>query len=125
MAVWRARFYHFRALRTGTQRSQNLSSPARLEPTGSNLAGVLHLLLTDRPELFGQAREPIAQVVPDIGTLQVRTGGDQMRVVFESSAGELNLKDLGTGVEQLLMTLVVGLTEKAPSTMLIEEPETG
>jgi hypothetical protein len=47
-----------------------------------------------------------------------------MRVVFASSAGELNLKDLGTGVEQLLMTLVVGLTEQAPLTLLIEEPET-
>lgn len=124
MIAWRSRFYHFRALRTGTQRSQDLSSPDKLDPTGSNLAGVLHYLATDRRHLFEQARDLIAQVVPDIGMLQVRTGGNQLRVVFESGAGELNLKDLGTGVEQLLMTLVVGLTEAPPFTLLIEEPET-
>jgi hypothetical protein len=47
-----------------------------------------------------------------------------MRVVFGSGARALNLKDLGTGVEQLLMTIVVGLTEEPPFTLLIEEPET-
>jgi hypothetical protein len=124
MIAWRSRFYHFRALRTGTQRSQSLSSPEKLDPAGNNLAGVLHYLATDRRHLFEQARVLIAQVVPDIGMLQVRTGGDNMRVVFESGAGDLNLKDLGTGVEQLLMTLVVGLTEAPPFTLLIEEPET-
>jgi hypothetical protein len=124
MIAWRSRFYHFRALRTGTQRSQNLSSPENLDPAGNSLAGVLHYLATDRHHLFEQARDLIAQVVPDIGMLQVRTGGDKMRVVFEGGAGDLNLKDLGTGVEQLLMTLVVGLTEAAPFTLLIEEPET-
>ncbi len=45
-------------------------------------------------------------------------------MIFENSTGDLNLKDLGTGVEQLLMTIVVGLTESAPVTLVIEEPET-
>lgn len=85
---------------------------------------MLHYLATDQRHLFEQVRGLIAQVVPDIGILQVRTGGNELRVVFESNAGELNLKDLGTGVEQLLMTFVVGLTESAPFTLLIEEPET-
>lgn len=124
VTAWRSRFYHFRALRTGTQRSQDLSSPEKLDPTGSNLAGVLHYLATDRRDLFERARELIAQVVPDIGILQIRTGGNHMRVVFEGDTGDLNLKDLGTGVEQLLMTLIVGLTEAPPFTLLIEEPET-
>lgn len=77
-----------------------------------------------RQESVEQTRDLIAQVVPGIGMLQVRTGGDRMRVVFETGTGDLNLKDLGTGVEQLLMTLVVGLTEAPPFTLLIEEPET-
>jgi predicted ATPase len=124
MAAWRSRLYHFRALRTGTQRSQALSSRERLDPAGNLLTAVLHYLATDRRELFERVRSLIAQVVPGIGILQVRTGGDSMRVVFEGAAGDLNLKDLGTGVEQLLMTLVVGLTETAPLTLLIEEPET-
>lgn len=124
LAAWRSRFYHFRALRTGTQRTQATASPEKLEPTGGNLAGVLHYLLTDHTDLFEQVGALIAQVVPNIGKLRVPTGGDQMRVVFGSGAGALNLKDLGTGVEQLLMTIVVGLTEEPPFTLLIEEPET-
>jgi len=121
---WRSRFYHFRALRTGTERSQPLTSPAKLEPTGSNLAGVLHYLATDRPSAFRRLGDVITEIVPALGRLQVRTGGDRMRVVFEDSQGDRNLKDLGTGVEQLLMTLLVGLTEDSPFTLVIEEPET-
>lgn len=124
LAAWRSRFYHFRALRTGTQRSQGTSSPERLDPTGGNLAGVLHYLLTDHTELFDRVGALIAQLVPDIGKLRVPTGGNNMRVLFGSGSRALNLKDLGTGVEQLLMTIVVGLTEEPPFTLLIEEPET-
>jgi hypothetical protein len=124
LSAWRSRFYHFRALRTGTQRSQGTSSPERLDPAGSNLAGVLHYLLTDHTDLFERVGALIAQVVPDIGKLRVPTGGNQMRVVFGNGAQAVNLKDLGTGVEQLLMTIVVGLTEEPPFTLLIEEPET-
>jgi len=47
-----------------------------------------------------------------------------MRVVFETAGGDVNLKDLGTGVEQLLMTLTVGLTDKPPQALAAEEPET-
>lgn len=72
---WRARLYHFRALRTGTQRTQQTTSPETLDPTGSNLAGVLHYLLTDRTELFEQVGALIAQLVPGIGILRVRTSG--------------------------------------------------
>ena len=123
LARWRSRFYHFRALRQGTERSQGLASAGRLDPTGANLSAVLHGLLTDQPQLFKRLGELIAEIVPDIGRLQVRTIGGQ-RVVFESSNGDINLKDLGTGVEQLLMVLVVGLMERPPFILLIEEPET-
>ena len=120
---WRSRFFHFRALRTGTQRTQNSVSAERLEPTGGNLASVLLYLATDRPDMFRQLGDLVSEIVPDIGRLNVRTLG-LLRVVFEDSAGDLNLKDLGTGVEQLLMTLTVGLMEAAPFTLIMEEPET-
>lgn len=120
---WRTTYYHFRALRQGTERTQNLASADRLEPTGANLSAVLHGLATDQPRLFEKLGNLIAEIVPEIGRLQVRTIGSQ-RVVFETSAGDINLKDLGTGVEQLLMVLVVGLMESPPFLLLIEEPET-
>lgn len=124
LASWRGRFYHFRALRPGTQRTQSLASAERLDPLGTNLSAVLLYLATDRSRLFEQLRGLIAEIVPDIGRLEVRTSGGQLRVVVENAAGDLNLKDLGTGVEQLLMTLTVGLMEAPPFTLVIEEPET-
>ena len=102
----------------------NLSVAATLAPTGENLAAVLLDLLTNRPGIFQELRRLIAQIVPDIGQLEIRTSGSTMQVVFTGGGIDLNLKDLGTGVEQLLMTLVVGLTEAAPFTLVIEEPET-
>jgi hypothetical protein len=123
-ADWRRSFYHFQALRPGTLRAQALGSADRLEPPGTNLAAVLLYLATDRSRLFEQLRGLIAEIVPDIGRLEVRTSGGQLRVVAESASGDLNLKDLGTGVEQLLMTLTVGLLEAPPLTLIIEEPET-
>jgi predicted ATPase len=120
---WRSRYYHFRALRQGTERTQKLESAQRLEPTGANLSAVLLGLATDQPQIFEQLGKLIAEIVPEIGRLQVRTIGGQ-QVVFEAETGDINLKDLGTGVEQLLMVLVVGLTEASPFLLLIEEPET-
>jgi len=123
LAKWRSTYYHFRALRQGTERTQGLASEGRLNPTGANLSAVLHGLVTDQPQLFKRLGELIAEIVPGIGQLQVRTIGGQ-RVVFETSTGDINLKDLGTGVEQLLMVLTVGLMEGPPFILLIEEPET-
>jgi putative AbiEii toxin of type IV toxin-antitoxin system len=123
-AAWGSRYYHFRPLRPGTQRSVGLTVAPTLAPTGENLAAVLLDLLTNRPGIFQELRRLIAEIVPDIGQLEIRTSGSTMQVVFASGGMDLNLKDLGTGVEQLLMTLVVGLTEAAPFTLVIEEPET-
>jgi len=121
---WGARYYHFRALRLGAQRTANLAVAPSMEPTGQNLTSVLLDLLTNRPEILEDLRRLIAEVVPGVGRLEIRTSGSGMQVVFAADGAELNLKDLGTGVEQLLMTLVVGLTETPPFTLVIEEPET-
>jgi predicted ATPase len=123
-SAWAGRYYHFRALRPGTERTSNLAADPTLEPTGENLAAVLLDLLTNRPEILSQLRRLIVDIVPGIGELRVRTTGSQMEIIFARDSVELNLKDLGTGVEQLLMTLVVGLTEAPPFMLVIEEPET-
>lgn len=123
LGAWRSRYYHFRALRTGTKRSGNLQSEATLLPTGENMSAVLLNLRTDRSDKFEALRRLVAQIVPDIGDLQIRTSGG-LQVTFSTPEVELNLKDLGTGVEQLLLTLVVELTEAPPFLLVVEEPET-
>jgi hypothetical protein len=123
-SAWSSRYYHFRALRPGAQRSANLVVAPTLDPTGQNLAAVLLDLTTNRPEILNELRRLIREIIPDIGELRVRTQGSTMEIIFNADGAELNLKDLGTGVEQLLMTLVVGLTEKPPFLLVAEEPET-
>jgi predicted ATPase len=135
LADWRLRYYHFEPLRPGmSSRTQGLSTPTRLVPTGENLPGVLLHLQTNRFAVWERIRELIAQIVPDVGRLDTPTNeGNQIEVTFADShlplhgdepAYRHNIKELGTGVEQLLMTIVVGVTQPAPSVVVIEEPET-
>ncbi len=124
---WRSRFYHFKALRGGSPRSMELSSQSLLDPTGSNLPAVLLDLQTNRSLLMDKLRSIISQMVPDVGRLETPTQSNRLSVAFTdpfNGGFQHNLKELGTGVEQLLLTLVVGLTEKSPSTLVVEEPET-
>ncbi|BBC34579.1 hypothetical protein SGFS_058730 [Streptomyces graminofaciens] len=124
---WRSRYYHFKALRSGPPRSSSLASEPRLDPTGSNLPAVLLNLQTNRSQAMKELRSVISQMVPEVGRLETPTLNNVLEVAFSdpfSPGVRHNLKELGTGVEQLLLTLVVGLTEETPSTLVIEEPET-
>ena len=135
LSDWRQRYYHFEPLRPGMSgRTQSLSTPTKLVPTGENLPGVLLHLQTNRFAVWERIRELIAQIVPDVGRLDTPTNeGNQIEVAFadphlplrgDEPAYRHNIKELGTGVEQLLMTIVVGVTQPAPSVVVIEEPET-
>jgi predicted ATPase len=124
---WRNSFFHFYALRTGTTRSRALSSEERLTFSGENVPGVLLHLQHNDPTRWEEIRRLMAEAVPDLGLLETATSGAQIEVVFRdphSPTFRHNLKDLGTGVEQLLMTVVMGVTQPTPSTVVIEEPET-
>jgi AAA domain, putative AbiEii toxin, Type IV TA system len=127
LAAWRGRYYHFGALRQGTSWTHPLRSTPTLDPTGSNLPAVLVDLQHNRPAAWARVQQLVEQIVPDVGLLETRTDNDQVEVVFADPTVpgyRPNLKNLGTGVEQLLMTIVVGVTQPAPSIVVIEEPET-
>ncbi len=127
LQAWRARFYHFLPLRPGTDRQRGLGAPRPLDPSGANLPDVLHGLLTNDFERWTRIRQLMEQIVPDLGQLEIRSEGPTVSVAFSDPnmpGFEPNLKDLGTGVEQLLMTIVMGVTQPGPSVVVIEEPET-
>jgi predicted ATPase len=124
---WRRNFYHLAPLRIGTERAVPLRSSHRLTSSGDNLAAVVLYLQTHEPEIWPNIRSIMQTVVPEIGELGARPLGDRNKIVsfdpkFQSYTP--NLKDLGTGVEQLLMAVVVGMTQAAPGIVVIEEPET-
>jgi hypothetical protein len=127
LASWRQSYFHFKPLRQGSRRTTNLSSVPNLASDGANLAEVLHHLQSNMPHKWQKISRLIEEIVPGVGTLMLPSQGNQFSIAFLDSDAEdfrHNLKDLGTGVEQLLMTLVVGITANA-RTVVLEEPETG
>jgi AAA ATPase domain len=91
------------------------------------LPAVLLDLQHNRFETWESVRRLIEQIVPDVGRLETPTQAAQMSVAFADPhvpGYRPNIKNLGTGVEQLLMTIVVGITQPAASIVVIEEPET-
>lgn len=123
---WRERFFHFHAIRAGTAATRPLTYETRLAPDGSNLPEVLLSMQTNEPAMFASVRAALREAVPAAGELVVRTGsGNQVWVALhdEQVGADVNLKDLGTGVEQLLLAAVVGISHPAGSITVLEEPE--
>lgn len=122
---WRAGFYHFRSLRTGARgRTGTTSHDPTLESTGGNLHNHLHWLRGHRENEWERIRATMRELIPDVGRLQIRASGNDSEVGFEvPELGFVNIKDAGTGVEQLLLTILVGQTT-AGSLLIVEEPET-
>jgi energy-coupling factor transporter ATP-binding protein EcfA2 len=128
LAKWRQGYFHFKPLREAQGRYSPLSEiTPELQSTGANLAKVLLYMHNNRPDVWARLVSLVQQIVPGVGALMTPVGGNQSSIVFQDEqlpSHTHNLKDLGTGVEQLLMTLVVGLTQTA-YTIVLEEPETG
>lgn len=120
-------FYHFEALRQGAPPSSAFSSTPQLDPTGGNLSAVLRHLSDNVPAVFKSVANTLSELVPELGSLWFRSSAGNDEVVFDDPLMphlRQNLQNLGTGVEQLLLTLVVGLGQPQARTILIEEPET-
>lgn len=120
-------FYHFEALRPGAPPTATLASAPTLDPTGVNLPAVLRHLRDNDSAAFNKVATALADLVPELGELGFRSAGNQDEIVFTEPAVHglrQNLQNLGTGVEQLLLTLVVGIAQPQAKTILIEEPET-
>lgn len=125
LTEWRSGFYHFRSLRTGARGRKGTSAgEPTLESTGSNLHNHLLWLRGHREDDWERIRATMRDLIPDVGRLQVRVAGGESEAGFEvPGLGFINIKDAGTGVEQLLLTMVVGQTAAA-SMLIVEEPET-
>ncbi|MFF4703496.1 AAA family ATPase [Streptomyces sp. NPDC001288] len=127
LTEWRRGYFHFLPLRESAGRKSQLSGVTPVLATnGSNLATVLLYLYTNDPNIWQTLQSQVSSIVPDVGKLMVPVQNQSVEVVFKDEENDArhNLKDLGSGVEQLLMLLVVGLTKSATAVVL-EEPETG
>jgi hypothetical protein len=125
---WRQSYFHYAPIRQASGRKVPFNSTPNLLPDGSNLAFVLQDIRNNRPDAWRRLLEAIQSIVPGVGELMMPSAAADFEVAFRDPHIEPqflhNLKDLGTGVEQLLMALVVGLTADA-ATVVLEEPEMG
>jgi predicted ATPase len=128
LTEWRQRYYLLPTLRPGSQRETPLSTHPKLTPSGDNLPAVLIHMQFHEATNFAVLQKVMAQIVPEVGNITALPNNTQNSVVVRDPLrpGEMrNLQDLGEGVEQLLMLLVIGLTERPPHTITLEEPENG
>lgn len=126
---WRAGYFHFETMRTGGSRRATLASSDKLEPDGSNIHEVLVHLALNRRRVFEELSGLLNEIIPEVGILELSVSKTEVSVGFRQTFGAepfLNVKDLGTGVEQLLLVLAAGVSQEArASTLVLEEPETG
>lgn len=122
---WRATFFSFAAHRVGTDRERKIKADERLLSDGANLPEALLHLYTNDPAAFERVRSVITDVVPDAGELRIGTSNELVWASFHDPAIEVtqNLKDLGTGVEQLALTAFAGERSEAGAIVVVEEPE--
>lgn len=127
-AAWREWYFHFAPVRTGPdERSPLRNVVPKLDPTGANLAQALLYQQSRSSDGWRQTTEVLNAIIPDAGVVQARAGGDEIEVILQdpSTGAALNLKRLGTGVEQVLMASYVGATQPVWSVVVMEEPESG
>ncbi|HEX4805854.1 MAG TPA: AAA family ATPase [Conexibacter sp.] len=124
---WSQGVYHFNAIRTGVARRTPLGvMRPDLLPSGENLPQCLAFHFSQRSPVFDRVRATMAAILPDIGELVTPMEGTEIEIAFVDPTSEQrrNLKDLGSGVEQLLMIAYVGAAHPSGGLVLMEEPET-
>lgn len=128
LEAWREWYFHFAPVRTGpAERSPLRNVVAKLDATGANLAQALLYHQSRNSDQWHNSTQILNAIIPDAGQVQARAEGDQIEIMLQdpSTGAALNLKRLGTGVEQVLMLAYVGATQPVWSVVVMEEPESG
>jgi ABC-type cobalamin/Fe3+-siderophores transport system ATPase subunit len=93
-----------------------------LAADGSNLPQLLHTIQSNDPEKFRRIEGMVQAAIPDIGTLVTPLRQSLTHAGFRQSNRVIRIRDMGTGVEELLM--VAGILETVPdANLFLEEPE--
>jgi hypothetical protein len=116
--------FFFGPFRHSLAQSAVNSSPT-LAKDGTNLTQVLHTLLADDQRRYRQVQDFVHGALPDVGDLQSPlVNGNQTQIGFRPIADVLlRLRDMGGGIEQLLMVATVLVTRGPGVTVFIDEPE--
>lgn len=95
---------------------------SQLTPTGSNLPQLLHAIHSNNPDRFRRIEAYVQAAIPDVGKLVTPLRQSATYVGFRQGSRIIRSKDMGTGVEELLMVAAILETVPNPN-LFLEEPE--
>lgn len=131
---WNFPFKQFQDLMHGTysfspfRRSQPVmeaKTTKNLANDGSNLVQRIYTMKQNEDENWRQLREFAQVALPDLGFLQSRSVEKNTVTVFRDKKWkfDIDIHDMGSGIEQLLMIACVLISKSQGSLILIETPE--
>lgn len=126
IAFFAGRRFHFDPIRPGSHASTaNVVGNDTLRFDGSDLAEALLYLASQKHPAEARIQELLAATVPDAGTLITPVRQQKLAIEFRDAhrAEPLSIKQLGTGVEQLVMAAYAGLRHEHGALLMLEEPE--
>lgn len=128
--VLKERIYAFRPQRFSLGESP-AHGKSKLEPNATNLADVLNQLQSGNPARFNRMLGYVRQVFPHVQLITARLVGSSLIRVFVWTNGSsteredlaVPLAESGTGISQVLAILYVLVTTDAPTSIVIDEPQ--
>lgn len=119
-----SRIYAFSPFRTSKRRLM-ADETKKLFPNGQNLVQRLFTMKSNEEENWRFLQQFVKIALPALGSLQARQIGSETETHFKDKKWniEIDLHDMGSGIEQLLMIACVLISETQGSLILIETPE--
>ena len=113
------------ASRSSSGPEKEVNATNILLPDGSNLADVCLWLQTQDRRTWERICDALTETVQSLGELIVEVTGNKLAIVARTASGTRNLKQLGAGIEQLLLVAVASESQPAGRMVMVDEPEIG
>lgn len=108
-----------------SQRELPAEETLALDAQGSNLVQRIYSIKQNEDETWDKLRDFVNSSLPNIGSLQSRTKTKLTRTVFSNSKWkiDIDIHEMGSGIQQLLMMACVLISRDKGYLFLIETPE--
>lgn len=121
---WQKSYFHLSPHRGRSDRTTRTRTSAMLDATGANLTEALYDWSANRHREWTKLKLAVSELAPGTGDLHIGALDEDSEVRFQlSDDHRANLKDLGTGIEQMLQIVYAGVRPPSGSLTVLEEPE--
>ena len=132
IASWKVYHFHDTSDTAGVKRLWAVHDNEYLRPDASNLAAFLYRLSKETPDVYEQIRKTIQLAIPFFDDFALKptmleTEEEQIRLLWRQKDSDYPLwpSQLSDGSIRFICLVTALLQPKAPSTIIIDEPELG